>query len=331
MSSQRQGASDQIAQSVLSTPVHNGVGRGRVAEIQRARILTAIVDVVAEHGIANVTVAHIVARSGVSRRTFYELFKDREDGFLAAFDDSVSRIAHTVVSAYEGEGGWRDRVRAGLSLLLGFLEDEPAMGRLVAVESLGAGPRALEHRRHVVDQLVAAVEEGRTEANSARELPALTGEGVVGAVLTILHARLSADRPEGFVDLLNPLMGMIVLPYMGSAAARREFDRPTPTAPARSRRGARDPLRALEMRLTYRTVRVLLAVAVSPGSSNRTVAEGSGITDQGQISKLLGRLHGLGLIENTGAGAERGEPNAWTLTEKGWEVHRAISHQTAGA
>jgi hypothetical protein len=60
---------------------------------------------------------------------------------------------------------------------------------------------------------------------------------------------------------------------------------------------ASDPLRRLGMRLTCRTVRVLLAVADTPGGSNRQVADGSGIGDQGQISKLLARLHGLGLIE----------------------------------
>ncbi len=60
------------------------------------------------------------------------------------------------------------------------------------------------------------------------------------------------------------------------------------------------------MRLTYRTMRVLLAVAAHPGGSNRQVADGPGISDQGQISKLLARLHGLGLIENTGAGSVRG-------------------------
>ena len=71
-------------------PGRNGIGAEHVAEIQRARILAAMVDVVAERGAANVTVARVVTRSGVSRRTFYELFEDREDCFLAAFDQAVA-------------------------------------------------------------------------------------------------------------------------------------------------------------------------------------------------------------------------------------------------
>jgi hypothetical protein len=83
------------------------------------------------------------------------------------------------------------------------------------------------------------------------------------------------------------------------------------------------------MRLTYRTVRVLMAVAAQPGGSNRQVADESGIGDQGQISKLLARLHGLGLIENTGAGSVRGAPNSWVLTAKGWDVQGALARETS--
>jgi DNA-binding IclR family transcriptional regulator len=97
-----------------------------------------------------------------------------------------------------------------------------------------------------------------------------------------------------------------------------------PKASNNSRRTLTDPLRALETRLTYRTVRVLMAVAAHPGSSNRAVADGAGIKDQGQISKLLHRLERLGLIGNDGAGRLPGGPNAWRLTERGAQIERAI-------
>jgi DNA-binding MarR family transcriptional regulator len=77
------------------------------------------------------------------------------------------------------------------------------------------------------------------------------------------------------------------------------------------------------MRLTYRTVRVLMVVAEAPGASNREIAEGSGIADQGQISKLLNRLARLELVENTGDGQEKGAANAWHLTPRGEAVERA--------
>jgi hypothetical protein len=86
---------------------------------------------------------------------------------------------------------------------------------------------------------------------------------------------------------------------------------------------ARSLLEDLEMRLTYRTLRVLSAIAANPGASNRDIADHADVKDQGQISKLLIRLERLGLIHNTGTGALRGEPNAWILTDKGQEVEGA--------
>jgi AcrR family transcriptional regulator len=342
MSPRQQASPGEPALDGLRT-AHNGIGREHVSDIQRARMLAAMVDEVAERCAGNVTVAHVVARSGVSRRTFYEIFEDREDCFLAAFDDAVGKIAAHVVPAYEGEDPWREKIRAGLTTLLEYLDYERGIGRLVIVETLAVGPRALERRRRVLAQVIAAVDDGRYQAKKSENPPPLTAEGVVGAVLSVLHTRLVEEEPGRLTacpppamggprmgELVNPLMAMIVLPYLGSAAARKELERPLPKPHRAARhRTPADPLRDLEMRLTYRTVRVLTAVAAYPGSSNRTVGDGSGITDQGQISKLLARLQGLGLVENAGAGSARGEPNAWTLTAKGWEVHAAISAQTS--
>jgi AcrR family transcriptional regulator len=304
----------------------------QVADIQRARMLSALVEVVAERGVANVSVAHVVARSGVSRRTFYEIFEDREDCFLVAFDDAIEKMAAVLLPAYEGETKWQERIRAGLSALLEFLDCEPDVGRLVIVETLGAGPRALERRRRVLAPIIAAVDEGRGEAGNGDGPPLLTAEGVVGAVLSVLHARLVEEQPGRLMELVGQLMGIVVLPYLGAAAARRELARAVPTPRSVSRRSAAaDPLRDLEMRLTYRTVRVLVAVASNPGCSNRAVGEAAGMADQGQTSKLLARLQGLELVENIGGGPARGGPNAWTLTTKGWEVHATISAQMSSA
>jgi AcrR family transcriptional regulator len=348
------------------------IGHQQVVDIQRARILRAMAEVVAERGVSNVTVAHVVARSGVSRRTFYELFSDREDCFLAAFDDAIQHIAAVVVPAYAESSRWREKIRAGLTALLGLLDCQRGVGRLVFVEALGAGANALERRRRVLDQVIAAVDEGRNEAMQGDGSTPMAAEGVVGGVLAVLHSRLLAcpgtaasprspaakqgpraggpspppagrgpriEDPEGdspvpegrLLALAGPLMSMIVLPYLGPAVARKELTRPVPARHASPPLGSPDPLRDLDMRLTYRTVRVLMAVAELGGRgsypSNREVGAAAGMTDQGQTSKLLSRLHRLGLIQNTGIGPSKGAPNAWKLTPKGVEVEKALAGQ----
>jgi AcrR family transcriptional regulator len=303
----------------------SALGRGQVAEIQRSRILTAMVQEIAQRGAANVSVAHVVGRSGVSRRTFYEIFQDREDCFLAAFDDALRHAAVNVVPAYEISGAWRVKIRAGLTALLETLDYDRATGRLLIVESLAAGPKALKRRQGVLAQIMPVIERGHSEAKGAVGLPVLTAEGIAGGVLAVLHARLTETHTRSLLELLNPLMGMIVLPYCGPAAARKEIARAVPKHSGKPPAPRTDPLQDLPMRFTYRTMRVLIAVAEHPGSSNRAVGESAGIGDQGQASKLLARLLKLGLIANRGADPTRGEPNAWTLTTTGKQVHNTIT------
>jgi len=87
-------------------------------------------------------------------------------------------------------------------------------------------------------------------------------------------------------------------------------------------------LRELGVRPTYRTLWVLTAIerlgSDARAPSNREVARAAGVFDNGQISKLLKRLEGLGLIENTGEGAGKGKRNAWRLTAKGDECKRVL-------
>jgi AcrR family transcriptional regulator len=312
-------------------PGPNGLPRGQVTEIQRTRMLTAAVEAVEEVGYARLTVAQVIGRARVSRKTFYDLFEDREDCFLAAFDQAVEQLSALVSEAYERESNWRDGIRAGLFALLRFMDEEPGLARLCVVEALGAGPRVLQRRAQILRQLRQVVNQGRASASgrvspAAGEAPDVTAEGVVGAVFAVLHTRLLARVREPFTDLLGPLMSMIVLPYLGTRAASGELTRKPPRVPRLRtplRRASRDPLEGLDMRLTYRTVRVLTFIGENSGASNREIAEGSGIADQGQISKLLTRLERLELVSNTGGGQIRGSSNAWRLTERGVQVERA--------
>lgn len=285
-------------------------------------------EVCSERGAGNVTVADVVARSGVSRRTFYESFQDREECFLEALEEALAYATRQVLPVYEASGDWRERIRASLVALLAFFEEEPFMGRLLIVESLGGGPAALARRREVLARVIAAVDGGRGIAADPSSLAPLIAEGLLGGVLGVIHAQLVEPDGRPLLELVSPLMSMIVLPYLGPRAARKELERPVPSSPERANRSLSGPLRDLQMRLTYRTVRVLIAVGGNPSASNREVGVAADIQDQGQISKLLTRLARLGLVENTGAGYARGGPNAWMLTDRGLEIQQAIGDLT---
>jgi len=311
-------------------PAMDGLPREHVTEIQRVRILTAMAEVASTRGAGAASVAHIVAQAGVSRRTFYDLFEDREDCFLATFDEALAQAAVTVLPAYESHTRWRGRIRAALLAVLVFFDEQPALARLCVVEALAAGPRALERRAEVVEMLVGAVDEGRAERLArAPEPPPLAAEGAVGAVLAVIHRRLVAGGPEPLSGLLGELMSAIVMPYLGGPAAQQELHKPAPQIKTKKKSTYGDPLEGLDMRITYRTVRVLIEIGREPRASNREIASAAGIADQGQVSKLLTRLEHLGLVRNDGVGHAKGAPNAWLLTPRGREVERAISVRTA--
>jgi AcrR family transcriptional regulator len=311
----------------------DGSPQGRVLEMQRSRLLSAAVAAVEEQGYTRTTVAHITARARVSRRTFYDLFANREECLLAVLEAAVAQVTDELAAAQVNALPWRERLRTALWRILCFCDREPALARLCVVQSVRAGDRVLERREELLVALARAVDQGRHESPRAGECPPLVAEGIVGAACSILYTRLLKREREPLGELLGELMGLIVLPYLGSAAARRERTRPVPALPAREGTGhfaglARGPLAErtgdFPMRLTYRTARVLEDLAENPGASNRAVAEHVGIADQGQASKLLARLARLGLLVNAGEGHTKGEPNAWQLTPQGLKVTQSI-------
>jgi AcrR family transcriptional regulator/DNA-binding MarR family transcriptional regulator len=331
----------------VQTPARRSYGSaGFVAELQRGRMLSATFALVGERGYEAVTARSVSERAGVSNRTFYQCFSDREDCFLAAFNHALDGLELEVRGGWESELGWTARVRAALRALLATLDREPAVRRLVFVEALAAGPRVLARRARVLESLAGVIDEGRVNAKAPGRLPALVAEGVVGGAFGVIHARLLELRPEPLVELLGQLMAMIVLPYRGSAAATRELTRPltagrggasltegqTATAIAVPRAlGAASPV---DYRLTVRAQMALAAVAGRPGLNNREVSEVIGLADQSQISRMMKRLQEQGLVEDTQAHAKR-LARAWRLTAAGEAVidaHRSLrqAQRTAG-
>jgi len=326
-----------VRRSRLGAP---GVGAGdgespreQVAAIQRSRLLAAALSEIDKRGYAATTVAHITSRSRVSRRTFYELFANREECLCAVLEEAVAVVERDLAEASLGGLPWRERIRGGLAVILSFLDREPAIARVCLVQALGAGTGVLERREALLARLAHVVDEGRGESSPGQDCNLLTAEGVVGAALTIVYSRLLRRDPAPLTNLIGELCAMTVLPYLGKGAARREQLRSTcvPSTPPSKRAAPSagqadgDPLVGVPMRLTYRTARVLEGAGEHPGASNRRLADYAEIRDFGQISKLLGRLQRLGLIENE-VGKERlkGAPNAWTLTLKGQQVTQSI-------
>ena len=101
---------------------------------QRAKLLDAMVRVVAEKGYEAATVADAVRLARVSRGTFYELFESKEACLAAAYRLGAEVLEARVHDAVRGAADWREELRLGLRAYLQTLDEEPLFARVYLLE-----------------------------------------------------------------------------------------------------------------------------------------------------------------------------------------------------
>jgi AcrR family transcriptional regulator len=193
---------------------------------QRGRLLDAMAQAVADHGYGACTVAHVVTRAEVSRKTFYEHFSDKEACFLALYDTGIAyvlgRIAETISDASVAAHP-RERVAAGLRTFLAVLAEEPAFCRTIVIEVHAAGAEALRRRRAVIEVFAQRYEDINAELRAADDsiapLPHDAALALIGAILELVAIRVGDGRIAelpGLADLLTDF----VLRHVAAGAAR---------------------------------------------------------------------------------------------------------------
>jgi AcrR family transcriptional regulator len=310
----------------------------------RTRILEAVVQLVGERGYRNVTVAMIVGRAKVSRRTFYEQFRGLQDCFATVLDLGLTLPSTMIVRAFEREQDWREGVRGALAALLVFFDSEPGLTKVWFGEVLTVGGWALEHRERNIATVQSLIVEHWFPAGAPTGDPVLL-RGVMTAILGALTTHVVTARPEPMVTLLAPLTRLATAPFLDpetvevevarSEALTREILAARGASPQASGAGVRQTagqrveLPVMLANPSARRARLcVLYLAQHPGASNTEVGAGVGIAHEGQISKLLARLAAIGLLSKRPGAA--GRPNAWTLTPEGERVAQAIKeHQRA--
>jgi len=210
---------------------HDQFSEGAVAGTTRARsprdlILDAVVEVVAAHGVTDASVEMVLTKTGVSRRTFYACFEDLDECLVAVLDGALERAAPLIVGAFDHSTPthpWWEGMRAALAAMLVFFEAEPELARVCLLEVQAAGPRVREHRERIFEAFRGLVVE-RIEGEVSHASP-LAAEGLLASVVGIVNARLVSGGGEPLVELLGPVMGIIVGPFMDEAGVEREIER----------------------------------------------------------------------------------------------------------
>ncbi len=139
-----------------------------IVKNQRERIVDATAAIVAEKGLASLTIPEIARRANVSHQTFYEMYPTKHDAFLGTQKVGLHQALRVTVAAYEeNKEDWPRGVAAGLRALLGYLASEPAHAHLILVDTFAASPEAIEIRDTSIHAFAAYLQPGYHYAASA--------------------------------------------------------------------------------------------------------------------------------------------------------------------
>jgi AcrR family transcriptional regulator len=202
---------------ILEGPLPSGrhsLTREAVLQSQRGRLLDAMAEAVAEHGYGATTIAHVVSHAGVSRKTFYEHFRDKEHCFLAMYDTGIAFVLGRLTETLEAEQDPRKRLVAGLRTFLEVLSEEPAFCRAIVLEVYAAGAAGIARRRAVLQVFAGRyLEVNRQSRESDPDIEPLTGDvalGVVGAILELVSSRIEEGRTAELPELTGPVGEFVV-------------------------------------------------------------------------------------------------------------------------
>lgn len=205
----------------------HGLAPEAVAESQRARLLAGMAAAVAEHGYLNTGIADVIARAGVSRKTFYEQFEGKDDCFAVAYAQEMERLLEVTLSAFEAEGPpWARRLRGALTALCAAIAGNPAVARLCFLEALDAGPLTAASRREALSGLLPLFEAAPTDALGDSPFGESLRMGRIGDLAEMLHREVAAGAGGTLPRLVPELTYLMALPFLGPERAARELDGP---------------------------------------------------------------------------------------------------------
>jgi AcrR family transcriptional regulator len=182
------------------------LARAFVPVSQRERLVDGMARTVTRRGYAATPVAEVLKEAGVSRRTFYEQFADKEDCFLAAYDTIVGLCTERVVSAYHGGHDWADGIARSYDALLCTLAAEPDLAHLGVVGALAAGPGCLVRRDATLRRFARFIEFTRERSESVAVPPPLVGQAIVGGIHELVYARIVQGETARLPELTDELL-----------------------------------------------------------------------------------------------------------------------------
>ncbi len=211
------------------------LSRQFIVKNQRERIVDATAAIVAEKGLANLTIPAIARRANVSHQTFYEMYPTKHDAFLGTQKVGLHQALLVTVQAYEeNEDDWPRGVAAGLRALLGYLASEPAHSHLILVDTFAASPEAIEIRDTSIHAFAAYLQPGYHYASkngsgaAGGAVPGVAPEAIAGGIWQVLNFYIEDERTDELPVLAPQLIYAALTPFLGPQDAAKVARRAAP-------------------------------------------------------------------------------------------------------
>jgi AcrR family transcriptional regulator len=191
-----------------------------IVKSQRERIVDATAAIVAERGLAALTIPEIARRANVSNQTFYDIYSSKHEAFLGAQKVGMHQALRITVEAYEAQGeDWPRAVDAGVRALLEYLASEPAHAHLTLVDTFAACPEAIEIRNAAMSGFASYLSPGYELGGPTGEVPTIAAEAVAGGIWQVLHHYIENDCLSGLTGIDTQLTYFALTPFLGPAQA----------------------------------------------------------------------------------------------------------------
>jgi AcrR family transcriptional regulator len=283
---------------------------------QRDRLVAAMGELIAELGGTAIGVHHVCQRAGISRRTFYDLYVDRDACLHDTLAEAQGRLVGCVAEAVLTVGPeWEDRAVAAMRALVGTLCADRVLGHLCVVAPLVAGREGLELRGATIDEIGRLLGEPPSIAVPADTVLA----AALGGVWELLRRDLVEDGEHG--DLAAPAIYALLAPFTGRRRAvirASALGHPTTFVARWTPSDVRaEDLGLLVTELTRQTIEYLDR---HPDATNVAVARAVDVRHESQMSRHLARLRRAGIVQCR----KEGRTNAWRLTARGEDAVRSV-------
>lgn len=206
----------------MTTTARKSLPRGRnalapevVAADQRERLLIAMGELVAEHGYADVRVSDLIARAGVAKPRFYELFESKVGCFLALIDLTYGEITAAAVAELDPAGTIEERIAQGLAGIISWVHAHEDRARLIFIEGPSAGREAIDRiadgRELLASFYIGLREEVRRRDPSAPSMSQARASAIVAAVSEAIAVDLRHRHAQSTAELTADLVEVVVL------------------------------------------------------------------------------------------------------------------------